>query len=377
MKFFELASCLTPAVPGGYSRAPFMCELISMFTNVTEDEWNTRKDPSTLPTEAVLESVASRDPGFSKKLATAICSRLRTGIFIGHMNELDRPTQELIAQNIAAYDEHVDREDFAYEITELLTGILHAKAGLADKTTAVLKNAKVEAALSKYRDLLLVRSRGCAKCSIPLQTDSHDSSQGSYGMAFLDDAVGSYGPDAFAALYKPCAERYNLAHTADDLAELRAHNQALSTADSVDTGLAPLGLDSKITQLLAVINQLPLEQAVPDTNYDAVELTKKLDDMALLRQCRDAMATYKSVVRNAAKALEAKGQLDFEVVRHQIRSAWFVMRDSGMSQYEIWQRLTAWIHEHTRVDEYACGIVVSFMIQTCDLFKPRALAANA
>ena len=37
MKFFELASCLAPAVPGGYSGALFMRELILMFTNVTID----------------------------------------------------------------------------------------------------------------------------------------------------------------------------------------------------------------------------------------------------------------------------------------------------------------------------------------------------
>lgn len=306
MKFFELANCFAPAVPGGLARAPFMRELISLFTNVTEDEWDTRRDPSTLPTDAVLESMASRDSGFSKKLATAICSRLRTGIFIDHMNELDLPTQELIAQNVAAYGEHIDLEDFAYEVTELLVGILHAKAGLSDKSTAVLQQAKIKAVLSKYRDLLLVRSRGCTKCGIPLRTDSHDSSQVSYDIVFLDDATDSYGPDDFAVLCKPCAERYNLARTDTDLAELRDHNQALTAAETVDAGLAPLGLDNKIAQLLAVINQLPLQQAVPDTNYDVVELTRKLDDMALLHQCRDAMATYETVVRNAAKALEHK-----------------------------------------------------------------------
>ena len=48
-----------------------------------------------------------------------------------------------------------------------------------------------------------------------------------------------------------------------------------------------------------------------------------------------------------------------------------------MSQYDIWQRLTAWIHEHTEVDRYACGVVVAFMIQICDLFTPRTVAVSA
>lgn len=106
-------------------------------------------------------------------------------------------------------------------------------------------------------------------------------------------------------------------------------------------------------------------------------LKSKLDDIALLRTCRDAMATYEPVFRSSAKALEQRGELDFEQMRHQIRSAWFVMRNSGMTQYEIWHHLTDWIDEQTRIDTYACGIVVAFMIQICDLFTPRTVAVSA
>lgn len=377
MKFHELAACLAPALPGGLARAERMRELISMFTTVTEDEWGTRNDPTALPSDSVLESMASRASGFTKKLATAICARLDINAFIERMDELDLATQELIAQNIATHDEHVDLENFAYDVAELLIGILHEKAGLPDKTAAVLQHAKIHAALTKSRDLCLTRSRGCATCATPLRTESHGSSQASYDIVFLEDATDPLGPDDFAVPCKPCAERFNLAHTEADLAQLRAHNQSLNAAATVDEGLAPLGLDGKISQLLAVINQLPLEEAVYDSNFNVVELAKKLDDMALLRQAKDAMATYEPVVRNAAKSLEAQGLLDFEQMRHQIKCAWFVLRDSGLSQYEIWQRLTSWIHEHTRVDQYACGVVVAFMIQICDLFTPKPVAVSA
>lgn len=369
MKFFELAQCLEPAVPGGLSRAPYMRELISMFTTVTEDEWTTRNDPSTLPSDATLESMASRDSGFPKKLAKAICAKLNTAPFVWHMNELSLDTQELIARHIAAYGEHVDVEDFAYDVTALLVDILHTKAGLSDKTSGLLRQIRIQAAQAKYEKLLLVRSRGCAKCHTPLAITSHADARDSYDIVFLD-ATDQIGPDDFAVTCKPCGEKYRLTHTDDDVATLRAHNQALAASDSIDEGLAPLGLDAKIVALLTVINQLPLDQLTPESTYDAVPLQRKLDDAALVRACRDAMATYEPVVRNAAKTLEATGKLDFDLMRHQIRSAWFVMRSSAMSQYEIWRRITDWVHSQTRVDPYACGIVVAFMIQICDLFTP-------
>ncbi|QCL06844.1 ABC-three component system protein [Corynebacterium pseudotuberculosis] len=377
MKFHELAACLAPALPGGLARAERMRELIFVFTTVTEDEWGTNRDPSTLASDSVLESMASRPSGFTKKLANAICSRLDIDAFVERLHGLDLAPQELIAQNIAAHGEHVDLENFAYDVAELLVGILHEKAGLPDKTAAVLRRTQTHAALTKNRDLLLTRSRGCATCDTPLRTRSHDSSQASYDIVFLDDATEPFGPDDFAVLCKPCAERFNLAHIEADLAQLRAHNRALTAAENVDEGLAPLGLDRKISQLLAVINQLPFEEVVRDTNYSVVKLKEKIDDMALLRLCFDAMATYEPVVRNSAMALEAQGDFKFSKMRRQIQSAWDVLDDSGMSQYDIWQRLTAWIHEHTEVDRYASGVVVAFMIQIGDLFTPRTVAVSA
>lgn len=104
MKFHELAACLEPAVPGGLSRAPYLRELILMFTTVTEHEGGTNQGPSKLPSDSVFESRTSRDSAFSKKLANAICARLDINAFIERLHELDLVTQELTAQNIATHD---------------------------------------------------------------------------------------------------------------------------------------------------------------------------------------------------------------------------------------------------------------------------------
>lgn len=58
----------------------------------------------------------------------------------------------------------------------------------------------------------------------------------------------------------------------------------------------------------------------------------------------------------------------------QISSAWYVMRDKGLTQDKVWNQLTAWVDENTKVDTYAAGIVVTFMIQICEVFK-RSKAA--
>ena len=370
MKFFELAKCLEPAVPGGLPRALYLRELISMFTTISEADWATRRDPSHLPSDSVLESMSSRDSAFSKKLAKAICAKFDAERFISNMDSLDLGTQELITASIETYGEHINLEDFPYEVTGMLVQILHDKAGLQDRIAELLRQARIYSMRARYEKLLLARSRGCAKCQAPLSVQSHNVSRDSYDIVFLDD-TSEVGPDDFAVLCKACAEKYNLAHTTTDVRQLGERNVSLLAAESVDAGLAPLGLEAKIIALLQVINSLPLDEIAPDPGYKVVHLQEKLDDNALIRSCRDSMAIYEKFVRKAAQTLDRSGELDFELMRHQIVSAWFAMRGSNMSQYQIARRLSEWIDERTKIDPYACQVVVAFMIQICDLFAPK------
>lgn len=369
VKFFEFAKCLKPAIPGGLPRASYMRELISMFTTITEEEWQSPRDPARLVSDSVLESMASRDDAMPKKLAEAICAKLDTDRFVCRMGELSLETQELIAEEIARFGEHIDLEDFAADVTSLLVKILRAKVGLPERASEVKRKIEISAAREKYKDLLLVRAQGCARCHTPLSTQSHAASCDSFSIIFLD-SNDEIGPDDFAVTCKPCAEKYNLSHTSQDVTDLRKHNFALSASETIDAGLAPLGLDSKITQLLSAINQLPLDGNPPKASYDVLTLRCKLDDLALVRACCDAMATYETVVRNTCMSLEQSGDFHFDQMRNQIRAAWFVLRDNGLSQHEIYCRLIDWIDGRTHVDNYACRIVVAFMIQICDLFTP-------
>ncbi|XCB30435.1 ABC-three component system protein [Arcanobacterium hippocoleae] len=371
MKFFELADALHPLVPGGLARAPYLRELISMFTTVTETEWTTRADPSFLPSDATLERMASTDSAFTKKLAKAITARWGIKNFVNILDGLELETQQLITDNIAAYGEQVRLDHFPDDVARLLVEIIHDKAGIDKGKEAVLEEIAIQTARVRYEKLVLARSRGCTKCSRPLGISSHGQQTDSYTIVFLDADQDEYTAEDFAALCKPCAERYELSHTPQDIAELRRANRFLSLNDHVDEHLVPLGLDQKIADLLIAIYNLPVENLAPNITYDVMPMQEKLDDTRLVRRVRDHMSIYESVVREKAKSLEEVGKLDFERMRDDIWGAWRVLVDAGLSQDEIWSRLTEWIHRHTNVDEYACGVVVSFLTQICELFKPR------
>lgn len=77
-------------------------------------------------------------------MAKATQARQDTQLIVSVLTELELATQELIAQNIADYDERVNLADFACRVTELLVEILHAKAGIKDdKTTQLIRQARI------------------------------------------------------------------------------------------------------------------------------------------------------------------------------------------------------------------------------------------
>ena len=217
MKFFELADCLQPVVGKSLARAPYLRELISMFTTVSETEWNTRADPSALPSDATLEAMASRDTSFTKKFANAITSRWGIENFVDRLDDLQLPTKRLIADNIAKYGEQIDLEYFAEDVAQLMVEIVHEKARTDRGKDEVLRKIAVQGARSRYEKLIIARSRGCAFCGAPLSVTSHESQQDSYQIVFLDTDGTDFTPNDFAALCKTCGEKYSLNHTPEDI----------------------------------------------------------------------------------------------------------------------------------------------------------------
>ncbi len=375
MKLFELADAVAPLIPGDKNRAERWREFIASFTKLTVEDLKDPNDPAVFVSDATLESMNSRDKAFTQKFANALYAKLDTNNFIDLLFEQDEATQALIVERIRTYGEEIDPGDFAYQIAELLVRILHEKAKIKEDLASRLRQMRIYSLQVRYKDLVLARSRGCARCKAALKVTSHDQIASSYQIVFLDTKDENPSDCDFAALCKPCAEKFTLSHTLEEADELRAYMHELASREDIEGALAPLDLDDKIKTLLQKIHDVPELDAGAPSTYTAVDLAKKIEDSGLLRRCRDLMTNYEHVVRAHCKALVASGELDFDQMCGQIRSAWHVMRNKGLEQDQVWNQLTAWVHQHTKVDEYAAGIVVTFMVQICEVFVPSKAVA--
>lgn len=107
----------------------FFKDLVAMITEVTEDEWDTPKDPSTkLSKESTLRSYAKR--GLSQKFAQSIVYRLKPKMFIESLNTRPVAVRKLLADDFKPFDAIADANNIASKLAAVFTDIIKVTAGI-------------------------------------------------------------------------------------------------------------------------------------------------------------------------------------------------------------------------------------------------------
>ena len=103
VEFKDFFSILKKRISDGAEVSYFFHDLIAMITDVSEEEWDTQKAPSTkLTKENTLRNYSKR--GLSKKFAESIVYRLDKDLFVEAINQRSVTVRELLADDFKVYD---------------------------------------------------------------------------------------------------------------------------------------------------------------------------------------------------------------------------------------------------------------------------------
>ena len=134
VEFKEFFSMMKNRISDGADVPYFFRDLISMITNVTEDEWGTPKDPLTkLSKDSTLRSYV-KDRGLSKKFAQSIVYRLTPENFIDSLKTRPATVLNLLADDFKPYDSTADANNIASKLADVFTDIIRKAAGLIQPT---------------------------------------------------------------------------------------------------------------------------------------------------------------------------------------------------------------------------------------------------
>lgn len=177
------------------------------------------------------------------------------------------------------------------------------------------------------------------------------------------------------ALCYKCAGQYEAVPNVLDYQKLIAakaritkiHNTARITNDS--------GLEDEIVDIVKAISNVDTSSDLKPFT-DAYEIKKKIlaCNHLLLLSIRDDVSRFYPFIEKQFSLFEGTQKATFDIIRSEVTTCYEKLEREGLEQEEICDALAEWIVTKKnlgRKHREAAGVVVSFFVQNCAVFKPN------
>lgn len=377
MDFKTLFQILMKYLADGDNIPTFFREFMAMITTVTEDEWGTKKDPSSKArlSDNTIRSYVKRD--LPKKLACTIVHRLTPEILIERIDNLSEETRALLAVDLQGYDSNLNPDNVAETISYWITEIVQSKAGIVSQNDLqVRQQQQLSSALkAKYEDYLLGETGG--SCPFPgcgkQLTITNNSVDGkaihTYEVCLIDKEKPAT-PNNLLAVCPQCFATYQLNYGKKLSKELQAIKNVLSTHKKMVYLLDDLPLEKGIVGVIIRIQKLS-EKDLSNISFDPKEIRQKIDSLKNLHlylAVKNYVTTYFQQIEEIMKNLDKSGDIDYDEIQNQIHALYRRLKKANKSQYDIFIEIAGKIHRVTLQEDIYCQIIVSYFIQKCEVF---------
>lgn len=144
---------------------------------------------------------------------------------------------------------------------------------------------------------------------------------------------------------------------------LAAHQQNIQLLDDLPLEKGIVGVISKVKKLK--------EKDLSNASLDPKEIKQKLkptDDMALYVTVNAYVTTYYIKLREIMMNADKRGDIDYDEVQDQIHAIYKRLKKANKSKVEIFNEIAQKLHNLSLQEDIFCQIVVSYFIQSCEVF---------
>jgi len=373
MEFKTLFRIMKKHLADGDDVPYFFRELMAMITTVTEDEWGTGKDPSVKLGDETIRSYTKRKL-LPKKLAGTIVYRLTPEILAERINERSDTSRTLLADDLKGYDASLNAENVADAIAGWIVEIIQQSAGLVSQTALQKQQQQLLASdlKAKYGDYLLGETDGYCPfpgCGRQLTITNNGKAVHTYEVSLIDKQK-SAAPDNLMAMCPQCYATYLLDNSKKLPKELQEIKRILSTHKQSVHLLDDLPLEKGIVGVIKKIKALG-EKELFGASLDPKEIKQKLSpsqDMALYIAVNGYVTTYYTRIKEIMMNLDKRGEIDYDEIQDQIHAFYKRLKKANKSRLETFNEIAGKIHRVTLQDDLYCQIVVSYFVQSCEVF---------
>lgn len=379
MLFTELMHSIHPHLMKDADVPSFTRNIIQMLCDIPEEDWYTKKDPSSEERykDESLRKFYNR--GLTKKLAKSMLGRLTKDNFLDAINDPDR--SDIVLEGLAndvqplCDTEDVDVSNVADILFELFHKSLEYTVNPELENDRKIRQAENRSNKAKgtYGSGLVDDCKytcSMSNCGKHLQTIGvQNQSIADYEILLIDELKGIKYENLIAVCHD-CFQKYALSHAKSEEKNLKAIKKLQIDSRTTRQTLDDIAINKGIE--LVIEN---LSKAKPtdfkELTYDPVSIAEKIDENKnyfLVNDIRSNVARYYQYIENTMKNLAMKNVYSDDLIRAQIKESYLQLANKKLSPEQIFNELAERIRRITKQDIRFCYIVVSYFVQSCEVF---------
>ena len=378
MMFTELVHAIHPHLMKDADVPDFMRNLIQMLCDIPEEDWSTKKDPSSEQSnkDSSLRKFYTKGP--TKKLAKSMLGRLTKDNFIEsiyhdeNFNERTDVVLDSLIEDIQPFIDDVNKDNVGDVLFDLFKQSLEFIVNPELENDRLLASAKTGSAKAKglYGSGLLDDCRHA--CSMP-GCDKHLQVLNDKNHA-VDDyeivGINAGKPSSYEnliALCHDCFYKYVFKHTKAEEKELQKIKKLQTDARSTRRTLDEVAIEKGIAQVIDNLSKAKPGQFVA-LNYDAVSVPEKIDGDLHSFLIYEVIGHFLFIEKTMQDLVRRK-QFSDDLLRAQIKESYRKLAEKKNSPETIYSALSERLRGITKQDIRFCYIVISYFIQSCEVFN--------
>ena len=379
MLFTELMHAIHPHLMKDAGVPAFTRNIIQMLCDIPEEDWYTKKDPSSEESykDESLKKFHTRGP--SKKLAKSMLGRLTKSNFIDSINDPARDDVVLkgLVDDIKPFcdSDIVDSSNVAETLFDLFHESLEYIVNPELENDRKIQQATTLSSRVKgtFGSGLLDDCKytcSMSQCGKHLQTfDSQNHSVSKYEIIRIDENKGSHY-DNLIAVCHDCFHQYSLSHKKQDVTKLKATKKLQSDSRINRLTLDEIAINKGIDLVIENLAKAK-PSALNELTYAPVAISQKIDEEKsyfLVDDIKHNVAKYFLYIENTMRNLAKKNMYSDELIRAQIKESYNQLSTKKLTPDQIFTELAKRIQRITKQDIRFCYIVVSYFVQSCEVF---------
>ncbi len=381
MLFTELVHAIHPHLMKDADVPEFMRNLIQMLCDIPEEDWSTKKDPSSEQAnkDSSLRKFYTKGP--TKKLAKSMLGRLTKDNFVesiyhdDNFNERSDVVLESLVEDIQPFIDDVEKENVGEVLFNLFKQFLEFIVSPELENDRKMASANTGSVKAKglYGSGLVEDCRHV--CSMPgcgkhLQVvDDKSRAVDDYKITSIK-AGKTLSYENLIAMCHDCFQSYVFKHTKAEEKDLQIIKKLQSDARSTRRTLDEVAIEKGIAKVIDNLSKAKPAQLLT-LNYDAVSVPEKINKdlhFFLVHEVTGNVARYFLFIEKTMQDLVRRKQFSDDLLRAQIKESYRKLAENKKSPEMIYSALSERLRSITKQDIRFCSIVISYFIQSCEVF---------